>query len=230
MTEIVHSSTPVTLIGGAPLETGDLTEALTIAPTCVAADGGAQAALAHNIIPTAVIGDFDSVDRNTLDQIPADRLHKISEQNSTDFDKALRHIASPVVIAVGFAGGRLDHQLATFHGLLRHAQRACIIVYPTEIVFHCPPTITLPLQAGETVSLFPLAHVTGQSTGLQWPIDALEFTPGRFIGTSNRSTGAVTLKMDGAGMLCILPRRYLGDVTRALAQAAPDARRYVRAK
>lgn len=218
MKAIVHSLEPITLVGGGPVASADLTEALTIAHLCVAADGGAQAALINGVMPDAVIGDFDSITPDVLAKIPSDRLHKISEQNSTDFDKALRHISAPVVIAVGFAGGRVDHQLAAFHTLLRHADRHCIIVGAEEIVFHCPAHIAVPLEKDQIVSLFPMGPVTGRSTGLQWPIDGLEFAPATFVGTSNRSIGPIELWMDMPGMLCILPRDSLATVTRALAQ------------
>ena len=218
MKAIVHSLEPITLVGGGPVASADLTEALTIAHLCVAADGGAQAALINGVMPDAVIGDFDSITPDVLAKIPSDRLHKISEQNSTDFDKALRHISAPVVIAVGFAGGRVDHQLAAFHTLLRHADRHCIIVGAEEIVFHCPAHIAVPLEKDQIVSLFPMGQVTGRSTGLQWPIDGLEFAPATFVGTSNRSIGPIELWMDMPGMLCILPRDSLAIVTHALAQ------------
>ena len=216
MKVIVDSLEPITLIGGGPLPTADLAEALTIAQTCVAADGGAKAALEYGIVPDAVIGDFDSITPDILAQIPPARLHKISEQNSTDFDKAMRHITAPVVIAVGFAGGRVDHQLAAFHTLLRYPDRPCIIVGAQEIVFHCPSHIAVPSDPDQIVSLFPMTPVTGRSTGLQWPIDGLGFAPDTFVGTSNHSTGPIELWMDGPGMLCILPRQYLRAVTRAL--------------
>jgi thiamine pyrophosphokinase len=217
MEAIVHSLEPITLIGGGPVDSADLAEALTITHLCVGADSGAQMAIENGVMPDAVIGDFDSIAPDVLTKIPRDRLHKITEQNSTDFDKALRHISAPVVIAVGFAGGRIDHQLAAFHTLLRHADRPCIIVGAQEIVFHCPTYIAVPLEKGETVSLFPMVPVTGRSTGLQWPIDGLKFAPDTFVGTSNHSLGPIELWMDGPGMLCILPRRYLAAVTRALA-------------
>ena len=215
MKPIVHKLSPVTLVGGAPLGASDLQEALTIAPTCVAADGGARAALAHGVIPEAVIGDFDSLDADSLRAIPRAHLHQIDEQNSTDFDKALRHIAAPVVIAVGFSGGRVDHQLAAFHTLLRHSDRPCIILCEHEVVFHCPAHIALPLAAGDTVSLFPMVPVTGRAEGLEWPIDGLEFGPDSFVGTSNRAVGPVVLWMNGPGMLGIVPRKYLSALVRA---------------
>jgi thiamine pyrophosphokinase len=216
MTTIVHSLDPVTLIGGGEVGPSDLDLARSFAPRCVAADGGASVAMAVGIYLDAVVGDFDSLDARVLAQIPVDRRHHIPEQNSTDFDKCLRHIAAPVVVAVGFSGGRLDHQMAAMHTLVARADRPCVILGTHEVVFHCPPQITLPTQTGDVVSLFPLSEVTGTSTGLEWPIDGLKFAPDRYVGTSNRAVGPLQLTMSGTGMLCIVPRRMLGSVIQAL--------------
>jgi len=152
---------------------------------------------------------MDSAPPEALASIPAEHQHRVSEQQSTDFDKALRSVDAPVVVGVGFCGGRLDHQLAAMHTLLVHADRPCILLAQDEVVLIAPPQLSLEMQAGDVVSLFPLVAATGRSTGLEWPIDGLAFDPAVFIGTSNRSLGPVTMQMDGAGMILIVPRRYL---------------------
>mmetsp|Transcript_23949 Transcript_23949/g.43683 ORF Transcript_23949/g.43683 Transcript_23949/m.43683 type:complete len:124 (-) Transcript_23949:13-384(-) len=119
---IVDSLGPVTLVGGGAGSVADVAEAMSLAPLCVAADGGARLALAAGVEVHAVIGDFDSIGPE-LDQIAPERRIRISEQDSTDFDKALRHVAAPVVVAVGFTGGRLDHQLAALHVLAAYPDR-----------------------------------------------------------------------------------------------------------
>jgi thiamine pyrophosphokinase len=213
---IVESAAPVTLIGGGDGTAADVALAAALAPVCVAADGGAALALTAGVLPDAVIGDFDSLPDEIRAQIPDNRLHHITEQSSTDFDKALRSIAAPLVIAVGFTGERLDHQLAAFHVLAARSARPCIMLGATEVIFHCPAQVALPVVAGDVVSLFPMQKVSGRSTGLQWPIDGLEFHPMHLIGTSNRATGPVRLWMDGPGMLCIAPRRLLAELVQAL--------------
>lgn len=224
MTSIVHSLDPITLIGSGEVGPSDLEDAQSIAPICVAADGGARVALAAGVNLSAVIGDFDSLDETVLARVPLARQYHIPEQNSTDFDKCLRHITAPVIVAVGFSGGRVDHQLAALHTLVARADRPCVIIGPNEIVFHCPRQITLPTRAGDVVSLFPMSQVTGRSIGLEWPINGLSFAPDIYVGTSNRALGSVQLEMDGTGMLCILPRRLLGAVTQALALLQGDAK------
>jgi thiamine pyrophosphokinase len=108
---------PLTLVGGGVASLQDLLEAMTYAPTCIAAVGGAQLALEAGVELAAVIGDFDSIGQ-CLSQVPVERRIHISEQDSTDFDKAMRYISAPLVIAIGFTGGRLDHQLAALNVLV----------------------------------------------------------------------------------------------------------------
>ena len=206
---IINSSDPVTLLGGGQVSPEDIAEVLTIAPQLVAVDGGLVAALAAGLTPMAVIGDMDSAPPDALALVPVHAQHRVSEQQSTDFDKALRNVTTPVALGVGFCGGRVDHQLAAFHTLLVHAERPCVLLSETEVIVLAPPQITLPMMAGDVVSLFPIVPATGRSLGLEWPIDELAFDPARFVGTSNRAQGEVRLWMDGPGMLLIVPRIYL---------------------
>ena len=217
LTEIVHSSAPVTLVGGGDIAPTDLETALALAPFLVAADGGAGAILRAGHVPRAVIGDFDSLSTTDRAALPPEVLHPIAEQDSTDFDKALRNIAAPVVLAVGFLGGRLDHQLAGFSTLLRFPDRPCVMIGASELVFHAPPRLELTMDKGALVSLYPMQPVSGRSQGLHWPIDGLRLEPGGRIGTSNRSTGPIILEADTPGLLAVLPKPCLPQVTQALA-------------
>jgi thiamine pyrophosphokinase len=220
---IVHSSSPVTLVGGAELGQGDLALALKHASTLVAADGGAGAVLAAGQVPVAVIGDMDSLS-DAARAAFHDRLHPIPEQETTDFDKTLRHIAAPLILAVGVTGGRFDHELAVMHTLVRRADRVCVVLGAESLIFLCPPSINLILPTGSVFSLFPLGPVGVVSEGLQWPTAGLAFAPDGIIGTSNAVTGPVSLQADGPKMLVILPRAALGAVITAL--MAPDALRW----
>ena len=214
---IVHATQGVTLAGGGPFGARDLALCLARAPFAVAADGGADRLLQLGVMPEAVIGDFDSLSHAARAQIPSARMHHLPEQVTTDFDKALRSVAAPIVLALGFAGARLDHGLAAFNTLVRHADRSCILIGPKDIAFAAPRRLSLALQPGEPLSLFPMARVRGVSSGLEWPIAGIDFAPDGMIGTSNRVVARrVELRLDAPGMLVILPRRRLDAAIRAL--------------
>jgi thiamine pyrophosphokinase len=217
---IVVSTRGVTLVGGAPAPARSLGAALRLAPCLVAADGGADRVLAAGLRPCAVIGDFDSISPAARAALPADRLHPIAEQETTDFDKALRSIEAPFVLALGFSGARIDHGLAVFNALVRHPARRCIVLGGPDAVFLCPPGITLRLRVGDRLSLFPMGPVSGRSAGLRWPVDGIGFAPDGVIGTSNIvSDPVVRLSFDADRMLVILPRARLRS---ALAALVPD--------
>ncbi|MEO1961492.1 MAG: thiamine pyrophosphokinase, partial [Paracoccus sp. (in: a-proteobacteria)] len=78
-----------------------------------------------------------------------------------------------------------------------------------------PSRMTLPLMPGTRVSLFPMGPARGVSTGLEWPIEGIEFDPAGRVGTSNMATGLVTLRIEGR-MLVMLPRNALATVLTAL--------------
>ncbi len=225
-TPIVHGFDPITRVGAGDLGPGDLELALERAPTLVAADGGAAAALRVGHDPVAVIGDFDSLPADVRARIAPDRLFAVREQDTTDFDKALRSIDAPLILAVGFLGGRVDHQLAAFNTLVRHADRRCILIGSHEVIFHAPPQIELALSEGDVVSLFALAPVRGWSRGLEWPIDGLEMAPAKRMSISNRALGPVRLKTDGHGVLVIVPRGALDVVMQAIARSCSDQDRF----
>lgn len=219
-TPIVQSVQGITLAGGGPFTGRDLTLCLNRAPVAVAADSGADRLLRHGVMPEAVIGDFDSILPESRARIPAIRQHVVAEQATTDFDKALRSISAPIVLALGFAGARLDHGLAAMTTLVARASQPCILIGPKDVAFAAPPRLELDLVVGEAFSLFPMAPVRGGSSGLEWPIAGIDFAPDGMIGTSNRVVSSrVVLEFDRPGMLVILPRRRLDAAIRSLRRA-----------
>lgn len=221
---IVDTFEPVTLLGGGDSSPEDVQLSRTFAPICVAADSGAHLALEMGIDLAAVIGDMDSISDAAKAQIHPDIFHHIREQDSTDFDKALRNIRSPLVIAVGFTGGQIDHALAALHTLVVRNDRVVVLLGDDDVVFVCPKVFSLSLPAKTRVSLFPMGAVRGRSSGLEWPINDIAFAPGVRSGTSNRATGDLSLELDAPKMLCILPRQFLGQVVAALIQQPQHAR------
>ncbi|WP_050522564.1 thiamine diphosphokinase [Pseudorhodobacter wandonensis] len=212
---IVESQTGVTLIAGGPVLSRDLKAAMARAPLVVAADGGADRALALGVRPAAVIGDMDSISDKARGLL-GDVVHEVPEQESTDFDKALRNIHAPFVLALGCLGGRVDHELAVLSVLIRRQTMPCLLIGREDVVFAAPPRLNIAMQAGDRFSLFPMAQVTGRSDGLKWPIAGLTFAPDARGGTSNQALGPVRLEMDQPGMLVMVPRNRFAAALAAL--------------
>lgn len=215
---LFRAKTPVTLVGGSGSDRAVLAQALALAPTLVAADGGADHALAAGYAPQAVIGDMDSISGAARARIDPARFHPVAEQDSTDFDKCLRAISAPFVVAVGFDGDRMDHALAAFNTLARQPGPPCILLGPHDAVFLAPARpVDLALAVGTRLSLFPMGAVTGQGHGLRWPIEGIDFAPDGRIGTSNEvAKTPVRLHFSAARILVIVPATALAAVVSAL--------------
>ncbi len=209
----------MTLLGGGDVNHSILRDCLKLAPRLVAVDGAAETALAAHLRPDAVVGDLDSLTPETRAALEPDCIVETPDQNRTDFDKAMEWAfevaGAPLVLGVGFMGGRLDHELACYNALVRSAGN-CVLVGEEDLCFHVPERIDLSLPPGTRLSLFPMAEVTGECTGLRWPVAGLTLAPWGRVGTSNTVTDAeVSLRFDRPGMLVILPRAHLASVIEA---------------
>ena len=219
---IVHTSTFVTLLGAGDATIAQIRAAMNLAPILVAADGGANTALKHGLMPDVVIGDHDSLKDDVARCIPASRLHLISEQGTTDFDKALRSVDAPLCIGVGFTGARLDHTLAALNVLVKYPDRRCILVGQHETIALLPPRVELSLHPATRVSLFPMGNTVVSSTGLKWPTDGVSFAPNGKIGTSNEALGGpISLLTSDPVMLLALPASELDSLLDALELSPP---------
>ncbi len=216
----VQAKTPITLIGGAPVSSDLLDAALRHASDVVAADSGADRALAHGVTPRAVFGDFDSMSQDARDRLDPATLHLMPDQDSTDFDKCMRRVTAPLILGVGFCGARMDHQMAACTTLVRRPAQRCVLLGERDLTMLCPPSIHLPLDAGCRVSLFPMGAVEGASDGLAFPIGGLNFAPDGLVGTSNAALGPVHLSITAPKMLLMLPVEMLDILVTALSESA----------
>ena len=217
---IVSENEPITIVGGAHFSQRLLMESLERAPIVYAADGGANLCMQYGCQPKQVIGDLDSLSPSLRSKIEPSRVIHVAEQDTTDFEKLLIRVDAPFMLAIGFMGGRIDHQMAVQTVLTAYAHRKIICVGDEEVMFVLPPEIDLPLDAGTRVSLYPMAPVQLRSTGLYWPTDGLSFAPDGQIGTSNQATGPVTLWPSAPRMLVVLPKNCL-DIAIDAVQAVP---------
>ena len=217
---IVSENEPITIVGGAHFSQRLLLESLKRAPVVYAADGGANLCMQYGCQPKQVIGDLDSLSPSLRSELDPSRVIHVPEQDTTDFEKLLIRVDAPFMLAVGFMGGRIDHQMAVQTVLTGYAHRKIICVGDEDVMFVSPPEIDLPLDAGTRISLYPMAPVQARSTGLYWPTDGLSFAPDGQIGTSNKATRPVTLLPSAPCMLVVLSKTCL-DITIDAMQAAP---------
>ncbi|MFV0474583.1 MAG: thiamine diphosphokinase [Pikeienuella sp.] len=204
-----------TILGASPSRHG-LAEALRRAPALVCADGGANA-LPEGAAPEAIIGDLDSLaDAEGWRARLGARLVHVAEQESTDLEKCLRHVDAPFLIGVGFLGGRLDHELAALHAMIAEP-RPLLLIGEEDVALSAGTALSLDPPAGDRLSIYPLRPVRALAgSGLRWPIDGLEMEAAGRIGTSNQTTGPVSMRFDRPGAVVILPRARLDAALRGL--------------
>ncbi|MEX3014571.1 thiamine diphosphokinase [Gymnodinialimonas hymeniacidonis] len=216
----LNFNAPVALVGGGFVGDPAFELSKTHAKIFVGVDGGGDEILRRGADPVAVIGDLDSFSAAGRAAIPSENLIHVAEQDSTDFEKALSRLSAPLILAIGFTGARLDHELAAMHALVRFPQQPVVLIGAEDVVLHLPAQMTLDLPEGTRVSLFPMDGVTVGLQGLEWSFEALDLHPARKIGTSNRASGgAVHLRADRPGCLLLLPLDTLEAVIAALAAA-----------
>jgi thiamine pyrophosphokinase len=212
------------IVGGGTVDHDLLRDLYVSGGHLLGADSGADEIVAAGLMPEAIIGDFDSLN-NPVGWLGRTQLMQITEQDTTDFEKALYSTSAPVTVALGMTGKRLDHTLAALDAMARYGRdRAIILVDEGDIAVVLTGSFSFEVAEGERVSVHPLAAVRfRRSFGLKYPLDGLKLAPGERTGTSNEAVdGNFTIEPEPrskAPWLLILDRRYLFGVAAALVAA-----------
>lgn len=169
---------------------GLLARHLADADLFVCADGGANAAVKLGVTPDLIIGDLDSILPATLRKFSGVTARRITDQNSTDLEKALTWVARNgyrEARVFGATGGRLDHTVGNLSALVKFSRQIALTMYDmdgelssvgSERVFDVP--------TGTTVSLLPMTLCEGVMTkGLKWELRYESLALGQREGTSN---------------------------------------------
>ncbi len=191
---------------------------LDAASAVIAANGGSKHLYRLGHLPDVVIGDMDSLPRQTrqwLEEANVPMIVAPAKKDETDLELALLYASERYkeeILIVAAFGGRLDQTLANIFllalpalagqriELLSAHQRAWLVTDKSEIQG----------EIGDTVSLIPLGGdvQVRQTQGLLWALtdEILAFGPAR--GVSNVLTGNVASVAVGSGtLLCIHTRR-----------------------
>jgi thiamine pyrophosphokinase len=216
------SQSAVVFLGG-ELENEWLARELApISKFFVCADSGAEHARKLDLVPDAVVGDFDSVTYGTLNHFEDKNCEivEIPDQESNDFEKALHYIwerfqnLSPTekvdmtVFILGMTGGRTDHALANFSVMLRYTD-----LFKSMISFELGAehrflttannNCKIDCEIGTTISLTPFGEARRIVTeNLQYPLSGETLLLGMREGLSNFSTGSpVTIAIESGALL-----------------------------
>ncbi len=181
----------------------------------IAADGGARLARSCGLAVDVVIGDMDSIDAQTLEELEeagAQLLRHPPDKDETDLELALKWAMSQGISCLrvfGALGGRLDQTLANVSLLALPQLRDCdvqLLDGSQRAWLLRPGAHDLIGSTGDTVSLLPLhGPVRGiVSEGLRWELRDEALLPGPARGISNLLTGARASLRFAEGLLLIV--------------------------
>ncbi len=186
------------------------------------ADGGANTASAYGYAPDYVVGDLDSVSRQSKAALAADRLVLVDPEGNvgTDGQKVLNHaVALGVTEAVllGFTGRRTDHLLGNLSLLKTFADRLALRIVDDycdiRLIDQC---IRFRAVIGQKVSLCPLdGAAEGIITeGLKWALRSESLIPGVRDGISNEVVdNPVEIRVErGDLLLCVQRESASGQI------------------
>lgn len=179
------------------------------------ADGGARHALALNLKPDLVLGDFDSAGPALFAELEAGSipLRRVdAEKDQTDSHLALieavRRGATEILL-IGATGGRLDHTLSNLLLLPGLPPSVSVTVLDGQGSLRLMrPQSALSVQAnpGGYLSLVPLSpQVDGvHISGVKWPLNGATLRWGESLGVSNLITGPEVQIRIGGGYLLVI--------------------------
>lgn len=177
------------ICNGEPPARRVLQELADASDVVIAADGGANSAVALGVSPHVVIGDLDSITRATRRALHSSIILQVDSQDSTDLEKALdfllfRRITE--IVVTGATGRRIDFTLANLSVLWKYTSFPSIMVAGdtwTGVPVRRKHEIRAP--KGTIVSVIPFGRVEGISLrGFLYPLRNASMDVGE-IGVSN---------------------------------------------
>lgn len=122
-----------------------------------------------------LLGDFDTIDPELLEQVRQEGktiIEHLPDQSATDLDKAIQFVlklrAKEIHIACAL-GGRTDHGLHNIRLLSRYAQQDIYLYSPSETLFVLQDQqLTYKLNKGDGFSLMPAPTATVTTKGLAY--------------------------------------------------------------
>lgn len=164
----------------------------------ICADSGLEHAAPLGVVPTHIVGDFDSLPDGWERLAGAAAVHRFpADKDYTDMelavDLAIKEGATDLVIA-GATGGRLDHMLGNIMLLPRLAAAglAARLIDSWNEAWIAPPVCRFRAEAGQIVSLLPLDRAVYGVTvrGLRYELTDATVTWGSTLTVSNEGVGA----------------------------------------
>ena len=178
----------------------------------VAVDGGANFLYTKKIIPDEIIGDLDSLNNNSQKYFTSQgvKITKISAQDTTDLEKAIKSIDSEIYICLGFWSEEVGHSLNNFHILQKFSHKKIIFLTQKSGYFLLPQKGRLDIPQNTTISIYPLVKTEFLSSrGLKYPLKNISLEQGKFIGIRNKTNkNFFEWEIKNGKSIGIIPSKY----------------------
>lgn len=159
----------------------------------ICADGGANFAKEINVVPNIILGDMDSITKETAAFYKDINVKTFSaRKDETDTELAIIHaieIGAKKVTLLGALGSRMDHSLGNIYLLKRIVNEGIVgeIINENNLIRLIIQNEVFRIPVGKTVSLLPIGgDVEGINiSGFEYPIIDGRMTMERPYGISN---------------------------------------------
>ena len=179
------------LSGGAIFDYEYIKKQIKEGDTLICADSGYNHAVKMGLVPSIVVGDFDSIG-DIPDDVPC--LRYPSRKDLTDTEIAIDYARSKGFqdfLLIAAMGSRIDHSLTNImllKNVLENRENAVIVDEHNKIMI-TNSYLRLYEPPGSIVSLIPLSDCMGVTTeNLEYPLCNAVLLMGKGLGVSNRIT------------------------------------------
>ncbi len=134
----------------------------------ICADGGANFARKAGIVPDIIIGDLDSITKETKRYFKSVPHLLVKDQNSTDLEKAISYCIThhlDAVDVIGALGERIDHTTGSLGCFKKYGQKVTLRFIDNHgELSSVGKHTTIETKKNEILSLIPLGKCLGVTT------------------------------------------------------------------
>ncbi|MBN2634497.1 MAG: thiamine diphosphokinase [Bacteroidales bacterium] len=178
----------------------------------VCCDGSAEKLIEAGMLPEAIIGDMDSLSRETAEKF-AGRIFRDENQENNDLTKAVewcRKSGYNDITILGATGRREDHSIGNISLLAEYSAYVRVkMITDTGIFIPFRESCRLNTFPGQQISVFSIDTATEiTSSGLRFPLTRRKLN-NWWEGTLNEATGKIVeLEFSGGPVLVFLVFRH----------------------
>jgi len=157
----------------------------------IAADGGASHCRQLKIKPHLIIGDLDSITKETQEYFFDVPQTKIIDQETTDLEKVINYIKNnldqrekieQINIFCAASFDRLDHFMANLFLIGRFIKWPVDVIDEKFVIKYLSQDTIIKKLKNKTVSIFPVDHCVGlKLIGFLWPLNHKKYSISNII-------------------------------------------------